>query len=63
MLFVRTPLGGARARIYGANISGLTLPQLQAIHGALTLTSGGYKFRASVNLATSRTRRVSSSRL
>jgi hypothetical protein len=52
MLFVRTPLGGARARIYGANISGLTLPQLQAIHGALTLTSGGYKFRASVNLAT-----------
>jgi hypothetical protein len=52
MLFVRTPLGGARARIYGANIGGLTLPQLQAIHGMLTLTSGGYKFRASVNLAT-----------
>src|ERR1700722_17951749 len=52
MLFVRTPLGGARARIYGANIGGLTLPQLQAIHGTLTLTSGGYKFRASVNMAT-----------
>ena len=52
MLFVRTPLGGARARIYGANISGLTLPQLQAIHGTLNLTSGGYNFRASVNLAT-----------
>ena len=52
MLFVRMPLGGARARIYGANIGGLTLPQLQAIHGTLILTSGGYKFRASVNLAT-----------
>src|ERR1700722_10648587 len=51
-LFVRTLLGGARARICGANIGGLTLPQLQAIHGTLTLTSGGYKFRASVNLAT-----------
>ena len=52
MLFVRTPLGGARARIYGANISGLTLPQLQAIRGRLDLTSGGHKFHAWVNLAT-----------
>ena len=52
MLFVRTPLGGARARIYGANISRLTLPQLRAISGPLDLRSGHYEFRALVNLST-----------
>ncbi len=51
MLFDRMPLGGGRARIYGANLSGLTLAQLQAINGTLSLTSEGYKFNASINLA------------
>ena len=51
MLFDRMPLGGGRARIYGANLSGLTLAQLQAINGTLSLTSEGYTFDASINLA------------
>ena len=33
MLFDRFPPGGGRARIYGANISDMTLRQLQAING------------------------------
>ncbi len=51
MLFDRMPLGGGRARIYGANLSDLALAQLQAINGTLSLTSEGYNFNASVNLA------------
>ena len=51
MLFDRMPLGGGRARIYGANLGGLTLAQLQAINGTLSLTSEGYNFNASINLA------------
>ena len=51
MLFDRMPLGGGRARIYGANLSGLTLTQLKAIKGRLSLTSEGYNFDASINLA------------
>ena len=51
MLFDRMPIGGGRARIFGANIEGLTLAQLQAISGALSLTSEGYNFNASINLA------------
>ena len=51
MLFDRMPLGGGRARIFGANLSGLTLAQLQAINGTLSLTSEGYNFNASINLA------------
>ena len=51
MLFDRMPLGGGRARIFGANLGGLTLAQLQAINGTLSLTSEGYNFDASINLA------------
>ena len=51
MLFDRMPLGGGRARIYGANLSGLTVHQLQKINGTLSLTSEGYNFDASINLA------------
>ncbi len=54
MLFDRMPLSGGRARIYGANISGLTLAQLQAINCTLALTSEGYNFNASVNLQSAR---------
>jgi hypothetical protein len=53
MLFDRMPLGGGRARIFGANTNGkTTLTQLQAINnGTLSLTSEGYNFNASINLA------------
>jgi hypothetical protein len=51
MLFARYPVGGARARLYGSNISDLTLSQLQAINGPLSITSQGYHFSASVNLS------------
>jgi hypothetical protein len=51
MLFDRFVPGGGRARLFGGDISGLTLPQLQAINGALSLTSEGYNFNASVNLS------------
>jgi Protein of unknown function (DUF3383) len=51
MLFDRMPLGGGRARIFGANLSGLTLSKLRAINGTLSLTSEGYNFNASINLA------------
>jgi uncharacterized transporter YbjL len=37
MLFDRMPLGGGRARIYGANLSGLTLAQLKTVNGTLSL--------------------------
>jgi Protein of unknown function (DUF3383) len=54
MLFDRMPLGGGRARIFGANLHlhSLTLAQLRAINGTLSLTSQGYNFfNASINLA------------
>lgn len=51
MLFARYPVGGARARLYGSNIAGLTLSQLQAINGSLSITFQGYDFSASVNLS------------
>jgi hypothetical protein len=50
MLFDRMPIGGGRAKIFGANLR-LTLAQLQAINGRLSLTSEGYNFDASINLA------------
>jgi hypothetical protein len=51
MLFDRMPLGAGRARIFGANLSGLTVAKLQKINGTLSLTSEGYNFNASINLA------------
>ena len=50
MLFVRYPVDGSRAHVFGANISGMTLPQLQAINGTLSIISQGYAISASVNL-------------
>jgi Protein of unknown function (DUF3383)/PEP-CTERM motif len=52
MLFTRYPVLPARAHLYGSNVSGLTLPQLQAINGSLSLTSEGYNYTASINLST-----------
>jgi hypothetical protein len=51
MLFTRYPILPARAHLYGSNVSGLTLPQLQAINGSLSITSEGYRYRASINLS------------
>jgi hypothetical protein len=51
MLFARFPVGGGRAHLYGANVSGLTLPQLQSISGSLSLMSQGYRFSAPINLS------------
>ena len=51
MLFVRDPIGGNRAHLYGANVSNLTLAQLQAINGTLSITSQGYLFSGSINLS------------
>jgi hypothetical protein len=50
MLFTRYPEGGARAHLYGANISNMTLQQLQATNGSISLTSQGYAYSGSVNL-------------
>jgi hypothetical protein len=49
MLFARFVPGGGRARLYGGD--SLTLQGLKNINGALSLTSEGYTFNASVNLA------------
>jgi hypothetical protein len=51
MLFARYPVLPARAHLYGANISDLTLAQLQAIEGSLSITSQGYNYSALVNLS------------
>jgi hypothetical protein len=51
MLFIRFPIGGNRAHLYGGNVSNLTLAQLQAINGNLKVTSQGYQYSATINLA------------
>lgn len=51
MLFDRIPAGGGRARLYGADISTLTLPQVRKISGTLSVTSQGYTFNAQINLS------------
>ena len=52
MLFTRFPDEPGRAHLYGANISTLSLAQLQAINGTLTITSEGYDYSGQVNLST-----------
>jgi hypothetical protein len=51
MLFARFPVGSARAHLYGAKLSDLTLGQLQAINGSLSVGSQGYDYSASINLS------------
>jgi hypothetical protein len=51
MLFTRYPDEPARAHLYGSNVDNLTLAQLQAIKGSLNITSQGYAYSGSVNLA------------
>jgi hypothetical protein len=51
MLFTRLPILSARAHLVGGNVSDLTLAQLQAISGTLSITSQGYAYSASINLS------------
>lgn len=51
MLFTRFPDEPARAHLYGANISGMTLAELQTIKGSLKITSQGYDLFGTFNLA------------
>jgi hypothetical protein len=51
MLFTRLPVLSARAHLYGGNVSSLTLDQLRAINGTLSVTSQGYTYSADVNLS------------
>jgi Protein of unknown function (DUF3383) len=51
MVFAHFPEGPVRAHLYGANISNLTLAQLKAINGSLTLSVDGYSYSGSVNLS------------
>jgi len=51
MLFTRFPSEPARAHLYGANIAGMTLAQLQAINGSISITSQGYDFSGHVNMS------------
>jgi len=51
MLFSRYCLEGARPRLFGANLSPLTLGQLRKIGGSLSLTFQDWTYSASVNLS------------
>jgi hypothetical protein len=51
MLISRYGFGGARPHLYGANISDLTLAQLQSISGLLSIGFDGYTYSGSINLS------------
>ena len=51
MLISRYGFGGARPHLYGANISNLTLNQLQSISGSLSIDFDGYTYSGSINLS------------
>jgi hypothetical protein len=51
MLFTRFPYLPARAHLYGSDISNMTLSQLQAISGTLSITSQGYNYSGTINLS------------
>jgi Protein of unknown function (DUF3383)/PEP-CTERM motif len=51
MLFSRFPYGGGRARLFGGNIAGLSISQLDNISGPLSLTSQGLNVTAEINLS------------
>jgi hypothetical protein len=51
MLISRYGFGGARPHLYGANISDLTLAQLQSISGSLSIGFDGYTYSPSINLS------------
>jgi hypothetical protein len=51
MLISRYGFGGDRPHLFGANISNLTLNQLQSINGSLSLDFDGYTYSGSINLS------------
>ena len=51
MLFSRYCLDGARPHLYGANVSNLTLNQLQSTSGSLSISFRGYTYSGSINLS------------
>ena len=51
MLFTRFGGGWVRPHLLGANISNLTLSQLQSISGSLSIVFQGYTYTGSVNLS------------
>jgi hypothetical protein len=51
MLFTRLPVLSARAHLVGGNVNNLSLAQLQAINGMISITSQGYSYSASINLS------------
>ncbi len=51
MLISRYGFGGARPHLFGANISNLTLNQLQSIDGSLSIAFDGYTYSGSINLS------------
>jgi hypothetical protein len=63
MLFTRYPDLPARAHLYRGDISNLTLADLQAIKGTLSIISQGYKFSGSSIYRASRVFRKPQSRI
>jgi hypothetical protein len=51
MLFGRYGYGGARPHLFGANISNLTLDQMQSINGTLSIDFDEYTYDGSINLS------------
>ncbi len=51
MLFTRYCPLGERSHLLGANVSDLTLSQLQSISGSLSITFQGYTYSGSINLS------------
>ena len=51
MLISRYGFSGARPHLYGANISNLTLNQLQGISGSVSIAFDGYTYSGSINLS------------
>jgi hypothetical protein len=51
LLVTRYPVAGSRAHLFGGNISNMTLAELQALNGVITITSQGYTFSGSIDLS------------
>ena len=51
MLISRYSLGGERSHLFGANVTNLTLSQLQSISGSLSIVFQGYTYSGSINLS------------
>lgn len=51
MLFAQMPATAVAAYLRGGQISGLTLPQLQAINGSMSIAVDGYTRTGAINLA------------